>query len=187
MKIIQKKNHKKSSIFVAVVLIILVAGIAAAAYYFMFNKDTSTDTTKEVSSKTDKKPSESKKPVDDSDSSQNVVEHEKEKDTQPPYEGDDANNSASLTGVVTYKSVVDGKLLIRTTINQILDSGTCELTLSNGQKTVTRNSGIAPNPSSSTCEGFDIPTSELGSGTWKIEIKISGDDKTGTLTDSVNL
>ena len=77
--------------------------------------------------------------------------------------------------------------MIRTTINQSLSSGTCNLSISNGSKTVTRSGQITPNPSSSTCEGFDIPTSELGSGNWTITIKVTSGDRSGELKGNTTI
>ena len=183
---VQKKTSKKGLIITLSVIIVLATG--AGAYALLSQNSSSSESTASDDNQSNS--------VEDSsvsgesasaDTNSSSTTHESEKDIQPSYEGENANNSVSLTGVINYKSVVDGNLLLRTTINQTLASGTCDLTLSNGQKTVTRSSGIVQNPSSSSCEGFNIPTSELGSGTWNIEIKLTGEDKTGTLTDSVTI
>jgi len=103
------------------------------------------------------------------------------------YEGNDPNNAASLTGFISYSSVVDGNLVIRTTIDQALSSGTCKLTLTKGGESITKTSDIVANPSSSTCSGFDIPTSELSSGTWTMKISITSGNKTGTITGETTI
>jgi hypothetical protein len=41
--------------------------------------------------------------------------------------------------------------------------------------------------SSSTCKGFDVPLSQLSSGTWNISIDISVGSKTGHITDQVKV
>jgi uncharacterized protein YpmS len=182
---VQKKTSKKSLIITLSVIVVLATG--AGAYALLSHGSSSEPTASEdnQSKSLEDSNSSSESTSINTDSSSTI--HESEKDIQPSYEGEDTNNSISLTGVVNYKSVINDSLLLRTTINQILNSGTCDLTLSNGQKTVTRSSSIVQNPSSSSCEGFDIPISELGSGTWSIEIKLTGEEKTGILTDSVSL
>lgn len=97
--------------------------------------------------------------------------------------------SDTLSGVTNYKSVVDDMLSIRVTIYQVLSSGTCTLTLirSSDGKQVSKTAEIVQNPSSTTCAGFDIPTSELGTGSWNISVGLSGDDKTGRINDEVSI
>lgn len=183
---VQKKISKKA-IIVTIVVVFLLAGIGVGTYALLSqdnqpeNKTTSKGLPKASRQSTDSGKSNS------TDNGTDTAGHESTKEIQPPYEGENVNNSQSLTGVINYKSVVDGSLVIRTTINQMLGSGTCSLTLTSGQKTVTRTSNITQNPSSSTCEGFNIPTSELGSGDWKIEIQVVSDGRAGTLNDNVNL
>ncbi len=122
----------------------------------------------------------------DRDSGQSV-EHEKEKDLPQLYEGDNTNRSNSLTGVITTKSVASGSLTIRNTVNQLVNTGSCKLTLTSGSRTVTRSVEIIQNPSSSTCAGFDVPVAELGQGQWSIQIDITSGDKQATLKDTVDI
>lgn len=103
------------------------------------------------------------------------------------YEGSNPNTAPSLTGFISYSSVVDGILVIRVTIDQELSSGTCEISLTKGGESLTRTSSIVANPSSSTCSGFDIPTSGLSSGGWSIEITIASEGKTGTITGEATI
>lgn len=103
------------------------------------------------------------------------------------YEGTNPNTTPSLTGFISYNSVVDGNLVVRLTIDQALTSGTCKLTLTKGGSSITKTSSIIANPSSSTCSGFDVPTSELSSGAWTIQIILTSADKTGTITGEVTI
>ena len=111
--------------------------------------------------------------------------------TPQQYDTSASSDSSSdrLTGSINYKSVIGSTLSIRATIDQSVTSGTCNLTLINqgSGKTVTKSATIITNPSSSTCNGFDIPTSELGSGNWNITIDLSSNDKNGKITDTVSI
>lgn len=108
--------------------------------------------------------------------------------TPKQYEGENANNYANLTGAITYAEVNGADLIIRTTIDQELPtSATCTLTATSGNNSTTEQSGIINNPSSSSCEGFTIPTSRLSSGTWQLEIKVTGNNKSGIITGEVTL
>lgn len=187
----RKKSSKKLVIVTLAILTLVVA--AGTITYLLSSKNQKNDQT-EYTKKTDKKDQKSVAPkedistdTDNSTPTTPPTTHEKEKDITPAYEGEDANTSQTLTGAINYTAVANNNLVIRTTINQMLDSGTCQLTLTNGTKTVTKTSEIAQNPSSSTCKGFDVPTSELGSGNWNIRIEVNSPNRNGTLTGNTSV
>lgn len=186
MRLRSNKSRKNLIITLSVIVVLAISG-GAYALILQTNNSSDTNTIKDSGDSSNNSSSSSDSSTNPNTPDTESTTTDPDSKTQQTYEGDNANSSASLTGVISYKSVVDTNLVIRTTIDQMISSGTCSLTLSNGQKTVIRTSDIMLNPSSSTCEGFDIPTSELGSGTWSIEIDISGGNKTGTLTGSVSL
>ncbi len=185
MRVQKKKTNKKLIITIVALLLAISVGAIVYSLFIAPSKQTDDGATPKNSQVSDKASGDGEKAVDEDNSK--PVTHESEKDIQQPYEGEDINNAPSLTGVVNYKTVVGETLVLRTTIHQLVPSGTCNLTMTNGQKTVTRSSQIMQNPSSSTCEGFDIPTAELSGGKWNIQITISSGDKTGTITDTVGL
>ena len=186
---VQKKSSKKGLIITLAIILVTAAGVTTYALMSQNNKTSGDAKTSQTD--TNSGPKDGSRPeasMDKKDgANSDAATHEKEKDITPAYEGENVNENNSLSGVINYKSVVGTNLSLRTTIDQYLSSGTCRLSLTSGTKAVTRSSAIAPNPSSSTCEGFDVPTAELGSGTWSIEIIVTSGDRTGTLKDSVTL
>lgn len=189
MNIKNKKNKssKKTATILALSLIVIIAGVAT--YVVLSRIDTST-TQKDATQSSSKNNSSdnASKDTDSSKTSDNeIIDHESEKDITPGYEGESPDLSENLTGSINYTGVSGDKLIVRTTINQSLSSGLCEISLVNGSATITRTSNIIPNPSSSSCEGFDIPTSELGSGNWEIMIKITSGDKSGVLKGTAKI
>lgn len=123
-----------------------------------------------------------------SDKSEEKVPEPENKVTQ--FEGEDPNDLDELTGSVTYKGVHDGVLIVSTMINQYLTTeGVCELSLID-QSGVSRYTTTMPaiaDVTSSVCQTFNIPISSLNSGKYQINIRISSDQKTGTITDEVEL
>ena len=63
----------------------------------------------------------------------------------------------------------------------------CELTLTSNNDRKVLSAPTMDSASTSTCEGFDIPTDLLSNGTWLINIKVTGDNKTGTITGEVRV
>ncbi len=77
---------------------------------------------------------------------------------------------------------------IRALIAAVEDNGTCTLTLSQaGQQTVTKTAATQALASSSTCQGFDIPTSELSTGVWHATITYNSASLTGAATKDITI
>lgn len=104
------------------------------------------------------------------------------------YTGQDPNTFDELTGVVTYASVVDGKLMIRVNIDQYLTEGTCDLTLSRGGAMMySDTTNIVSGASTATCQGFDIATAGLGEGNMQININLTANGKSGVIRGEANI
>ncbi len=179
------KKPAKNNIASYVVYTLLVVALAVGGYYvFSFinqpNREAGSVRSQSVSD--DSKDKEKNKT--DQESSETT---KKEKKLPKQYEGEDQlKKSDKITMVINSKEVVDGKLSIRLTINQLLSGGSCKLILI-GNKTVIKTADIVQNPSSSSCMGFDVPVSQLGSGNWSIKIEVKSADKTGVIEDSIKI
>ena len=116
---------------------------------------------------------------------------ESEKNTPPKKDSgtDKPVTSSALTGTINFKTVTSDTLALRTTIYQMIDGGDCTLTLTRTTdgKVVTKNAKIVANPSSATCNGFDIPLTELGPGKWSINIILSSGGKSGSIMGEVSI
>lgn len=106
-----------------------------------------------------------------------IKENAASEPTTPP---DQAQSSVNV--LITSALVSSNALHIRSSIDTVSSSGTCSLKLENGAKVVTRDSDVQAMASSSTCKGFDIPSSELGTGTWKITLTYTNGSMSGSAT-----
>lgn len=169
----RRKNGKKLGLLLFLVLLI----VAGVVWYFVwsgyFKEDKEEDETTEV---VENKPNE-----DEGGKGSFGVTEEIEKEPVVQYEGEDPNESEELTGVVTYAGVAGGKLMIRVNIDQYLEDGSCELSLIQGGVKYSDSAKIN-SVTTATCEGFDVPVSELSGGNYQIVIKISAEGKTGTIS-----
>ena len=91
----------------------------------------------------------------------------------------DVQTTASSQNGTTYQ--------LRYLISAVTNDTTCTLTLSNGQTTVTKTAKTQALAQSSTCQGFDIPTSELSPGTWQTTMTVSGGGITGTTASTIKV
>ncbi len=116
------------------------------------------------------------------------IEAQGQKQKVAQYDGGDPNESADLTGVVTYVGVNGGNLMIRTSIDQFLNEGQCELNIYQGGSVVySEVANIIGNVSTATCEGFDIATQKLPNGKLSIKINLSSGGKTGIIEGEANI
>lgn len=110
---------------------------------------------------------------------------------KPPAPGTDGNTQPptgnTIPVTITAANQSGEKLSVRSLIEAIISNGTCTLTLTKDATVVTKTSEIQPLANSSTCKGFDIPTSELSSGEWRIQLDIASGNMTGTASRTVTV
>lgn len=179
----RQKQNKKWLYWILILVLLIIAGVVVYFVWDSYFRD--------------------KKENARNQENEAVIEKEKDVEKQPTaettsdetgkkkveqYEGEDPNLKNELSGVVTYAGVSSGKLMIRVNIDQYLQGGECELVLSRSGATVySGRVNIIDNASTSTCEGFDVPSSGLGSGRTDITINLNAGGKTGIIKGEVEL
>lgn len=96
------------------------------------------------------------------------------------------SNKKGVQVTITAANQNESTLQIRSLIGAVESTGKCTLTLtSTGQSTVIKTSTTQALASTSTCQGFDVPISELSVGAWRILIEFSSDTLTGSVTKDI--
>ena len=183
---INNKNRRRRTHHPAVTLTVIILLIGVLIFVSKMLADNASDIVEDnkkgasnttENTKAERTPAENQTPTDDGD-------HK----TPIQNDGDDPNTKDSLTGVITMAEASNGMVHIRVNIDQYLSSGTCKLDMhSDSGVTFNDNAVIIPTASTSTCEGFDIPVSNLTSGHWSININLETSDKTGVITGDINI
>lgn len=88
---------------------------------------------------------------------------------------------ANDNGITITPTIKNDQVIITTKLAGYSD-GTCSLTASNGSKTTTQTADVIYAPNFSTCAGFSVPISTLGSGTWTITLNIASGGGTTSKT-----
>lgn len=186
MRIKQKKSHKKILVFSAILILLISGGI------YIFREDLGL--VQRPTTKSEK--NEDKENNDSKTEKENLPKEEVEEkninpeNPQAPKQFDDTGKKTDpneLTGSINLAEFDGQKLIIRTTIQQILGTGNCKISLTNGEKTYYETVKIIANPSSSSCAGFDIPKEKLGAGSWQFNIEITSGEKSGILSGKFNI
>lgn len=180
---IQKKSKKKHPIIITIITTLTVIVSAALSYFYIFrptpeNHPSVVQPTPETAAPERAKPE---------NSSRQPQERESEKKPLLQVESSPNQSSQALSSSISHQAVTNGQLILRTTIDQVVASGSCTLILKNSNRTVTKNAPIIQNPSSSSCAGFNIPLAELGTGKWLISIQITSGNQKNIITSSIIL
>lgn len=195
-KIKHKTSRKRTSarnhawVFVLVIILIIIAAIAVIVCLAKPQPTSSEPTEPIASDRPISTPTAGDTDSPTATPDDNSVSTPEAPEKAPQYEGENPNSLEELTGVVTYKGVENGTLTIMTMLHQYLhQTGLCVITLTgqNTQSSYTASVDAHGDATASYCENFDIPTSALASDTYRIEIKLTGDGKTGTIRDEVKL
>ncbi len=109
--------------------------------------------------------------------------------TPKKYEGDDESDETKINADISTNEISNGKYILRVTIYELLGEGTCKLHMEtqNGDS-VDRSAKIeAIGPDSSSCDGFDIATSGISSGTYNFSVTMTSGSKTGTVKGVIKI
>lgn len=99
----------------------------------------------------------------DADAKKSFIEQETPTSTRPvaPTSSDDI--------VINAKQEADGNVTVLTQLTGFPD-GDCSLVIQNGTKSTTKTAQIIYQPEFSTCAGFTVAKSELGTGAWTLTL-----------------
>lgn len=182
-----RRRRKRSKKWLSSVLFLALLVVAGVVCYFVWDgyfRDKKEEPTTEA-------PTGNTVVVEKEEPSDDAGEEEDlgiEKEEIVQYDGEDPNMAEELSGALTYVGVSGSNLLIRVNIDQYLSSGTCRLEISRGGQVVFSDSAaIVSAASTATCEGFNVPMSELGSGTVEIKVYLDSGGKTGRIVGGVTI
>ena len=183
-----RRRRSKKWISWLIILVLLIAAIIVAYQVWdnYFNDKKESETSKE----TDKEETKKEEPKNEPEENHGVDGGEQtKKEETVQYEGENPNTNSELTGAITYAAVSGNNVLIRINIDQYLSSGSCEIRLvKEGDLNVYSDvANIVNSASTSTCEGFNIPLSKVGSGNYVIYVNLKSGDKSGTINGEVNI
>ena len=194
-RVSQKKSHKKKIIVWSLFFLVLI--ILAGVIIYQISKDNNQrlkdsalpEKTEKIESKIENTGVTNSETMKTEDGTPEDAAAGRTPKTPEKYEGQDVNKLEKLTGAITYSAKTTDKYRIRVNIDQFLKlPGTCMLSvISAGKVMYTDYVNIVSNPSSGSCEGFDIPLTKLSPGEYDIKIEINANQKTGIIEGKVTI
>ena len=168
-----KKNRQSKPLYLILALLI-IAFLAGALYYYNYR----TNNAATIDGPTAE---EQKQATDiDNQKKKELTENTVNNTPIPPPSTPPTNANIELTAkeesndTVTITSKLAG-----------VSSGTCNIEISNGATKISRQVAVIYQPEFSTCAGFSIPISELGTGLWNILLTVNS--PTGSSSKTINL
>lgn len=179
MKIKHKKRYPKKIVIACIISVLLVASPFVYVYAFKGNlfgwKISSTTVTSEPSN-INYGPA---TPDQQSAGSKTKTNSTSDTPPEPTIIPDSTKKSVEVS--ITSHGQNGSTFQIRALISNLDGAGLCTLTLTSpGQTTVTKTANTQSLASTSTCQGFDVPVSELPTGTWHAVINYSSDSLIGS-------
>lgn len=196
MKRVSQKKSRKNKIIVwslFFLVLIILAGVIIYQILKDNNKSSKVPTlpekTEKIESKIEKPQSVDAQSIKNEDGNPEDAAAGRTPKTPEKYEGQDVNKLEKLTGAITYSAKITDKYRIRVNIDQFLKlPGTCMLSvISAGKVMYTDYVNIVSNPSSGSCDGFDIPLTKLSPGEYNIKIEVNANQKTGIIEGKVTI
>ena len=104
---------------------------------------------------------------------------------------DESNKQPQQTTKITIslsaatQDVAGGPLVVRSIVNAT--SGTCKLTLTQGATKKEYTNKVTNLGTYNSCNGFDIPASDLSTGQWKLNLSVTNGQAYGEVSQEVNI
>lgn len=173
---IDKKSHKKV-IIISVIAALILAAAGFAGYYYLYRNDTKHSTTGVSLERTpeDKKLEQNLK--DNPQQKQQATQTDQP--SAPPV--DKTTNLQQVNVVLTNTGETNGMVSASGFVSNVVESnGSCSYVFTNGPSSVTKTSTTLTNANSTTCKTVQFNASELGAGTWNVQLKYSSPTSTGS-------
>lgn len=175
-----KKQLKRNLIISAIVIFIILVTFMALELFNITHFFINTDQQKNITT-TSQTINYNQPTVEQKQSGDSIKKSNQDNNTK---QNQDGNLSISITTKNTTESLVQIRSIINGTIS---NNGVCTLTMSQGNKIVTKTANTYALPSDSTCRGFDINRDELSIGNWNINLSVSVNQQTTNITDTMTL
>ena len=193
----KKKKSFKAIIGVTIFIFVVLLATLITVIVISAQKGDDYKVKKTPATKQAKKPKPKKEPDDEE-------ETDDKDDPNKPGEQKDPNNTGAkkekktpkpIKGKIDNTSLVNGSLQVRVTINEVINDGTCELSLvgPREQKYSNTTQIIANSSTTSICNGFDVLVNDIErdrdkqTGKWSVTVNLSTKTRQGKLTGEIIL
>lgn len=162
------KSHSKKSLLLPIIAVVIL--LAASAFtYQAFNNEGSSKTVEEGLTEQQAKDAEEKEQLINQPDGD--IKDEPTDDKTDIDNDTNDQNSTSKNASINASQEDETQVTVKTRVTGA-SSGDCTLRIVNGGKTKNYKAKLMYQPQFSTCAGFSIPISDLGTGVWNISLTV---------------
>ncbi len=177
MRITPKKNTRAYVIVAAVVVLLAVGGVFAYKQYSDSNNTVARDKSGTSLERSQEELDETKRIQDNPEDSKQQTGS----DAVAEPAVDSSTGKRSVNVVLTSTGAENGEVDASGFVSNIVEEGgTCRFTFAQNEKTISKTTTTAVNPTSTTCLTVRFDENELGPGEWKVIIQYSSSSAAGT-------
>ncbi len=187
-----KKSHSTKKVIILSALLFLIIGVVGLIAYYSLTPTESPSNAGTTTDQNDTTPTEGRS-VNPTipDAKEETVTSPDQPSSDPvpePTPSTESDGKSTVGMEITAANQNDSTVTIRTLIEAITSLGTCKLIIKavDSGKTYQASAGVQALPSSSTCKGFSVPVSELGTGQWNIAVTYESNDLKGSSSRVIN-
>lgn len=92
----------------------------------------------------------------------------------------------SVTLTAAGQDASGGPVIVKVLLTDVT-SGTCDITLNQGNISKKYSASVINAGTYYTCDGFEVPLGELATGTWQLTATVTSTDRSGTVTQAVEV
>lgn len=175
MKIAKKQKSKKKRILIILSIVVLVIAAGGITYAILSTRMASDENTVDYNP-----------PTEEQRKAGEEIKQESIKSEEEAEQNDEADVGEVVVDITSVNQN-NGQLQLRTLVHT-LDNGECTLTLSGPNNQSKQYSASTQSfASNSSCQGFDVPVSELSSGEWRAEIIFTSDQSRGVAMQNITI
>jgi predicted secreted protein len=180
---IKQKTISKRHLALSVVIALLLVAVGGYFVYAATSNNAPPNSAKSDQTQRYDKASDEEKDAGQQAKDETVEESDVKNPSSP---SPSASSSPTVPIQITASAQNGSVYQIRVLINSVVSESTCTLVLEQGNSRVTKTASTQTLAQTSTCQGFDVPTSELSLGTWKTTISLSGSSQ-GSVTGEIEV
>ena len=188
-----KKHYKKSKVkfgYIFLILVFVIGITFVTLSLFMPKKmKIEEDNDDPVSTAINQTEKEQQERQSDAEKIAKQPSNDDPEKTPKQYEAEKTQSKEKIDSEIAINEVADGIYTLQVSIYELLNEGSCKLHMesANGDMVDRTAKIVSIGPDSSSCDGFEIPTSGIAPGNYNFVITMTSGTKSGSLKGTIKI
>jgi hypothetical protein len=181
---IENRNTVIKKIILVIFIVIAVVALGYTSYAYFIDRPSTDDKGSANSDQSENTNAQATEQDTDAKNKQDFLDAQKdtEENTTPP----ETDSASKPTISIDIKDEQNGTVTIFTKLVDV-PSGSCTLTIKNGTTQKSYTAAVIYQPDYSSCAGFSVSKTDIGSGTWAVQLEVEVDGNRYTKEATTNI